>query len=165
MTTRKDKLVQLAEQLMTFGSKIFDMKGPDELMPMIIGEDDKGQQYVIGTPFSSDEEKPLVAKTVRQFFIEKQVLRYALLSEGWSVVATPEEANGTKKIDIQVKNHEDRRECLTVVGNDGTTDVFMCRYILRPKHGKPCLSPVESHATERKHKDFSLFGSLLTTVE
>lgn len=160
---RKDKLLKLAEDLMKFGSDFFDKEGPDELMPMFIGEDEKGQKFIIGTPFSSDREKVLVAEKVREFFIEKQMLRYAFLSEGWARFATPEEMTGSKRINPKVAEHEDRRESLTVVGNDGNTDVFMNKYILRPERGKPCLVPGETLSSERSKKfnDENLFGNLL----
>lgn len=82
MTTRKDKLIALAEHLMAFGSHLFDEDGPDEIAPMFIGEDEKGDRTVIMTPFSSDEEKVSTAKLVQQMFMEKNILRYAFLSEG-----------------------------------------------------------------------------------
>ncbi len=162
--TRQEKLVKLAEGLMDFGSELFNKKGPDEIQPMFVGEDEKGEKTALMTPFSSDEEKQMIARMVHEFFVEKQILRYAFLSEGWMRVATPEENKNPKKIDPKVSEHEDRREALIVVANDGITDVYMCRYILRPEHGKPCLSPVESSVHERKGEDGGLFGNLLTEV-
>jgi len=120
---------------------IFEATG--EVLPMWHAVPAQGQDLVIATPWSDDDEKEATAQAIRQIFDRAQVKRFAFISEAWVASMRPgtslEEANHTR-----ASQHPDRREVLMINAEDRWGNAISgCFYILRPEHGPAKLSPLQ----------------------
>lgn len=55
----------------------------EDLMPVFLFINGKGESGVIGAPFRSTIEKDMVADAARKLFADKQAVAYSFLSEAW----------------------------------------------------------------------------------
>lgn len=88
------------------------------------------------------ENKDVAITMVKDLLKEMRAEKYVLVDECWMVYLSHEEAerHGTKA----VSEHPDRREAVMFTYEDLTGQVVTAhRFILRPEHGKPKLTPLE----------------------
>jgi hypothetical protein len=82
---------------------------------------------------------------VRRLFVVKNVVAYVFIDEAWMVDKAGRKAEGLEAWVMQhgTKNHPDRREIVMFLAEDLTGQMSAHRFILRPEHGKPKLSPLK----------------------
>jgi len=96
-------------------------------------------------------DKDTSTALVRAFMELSEVVRYIVMDEAWTLDTSERLVSSTelKRIKLEgVSQHPDRREAIMIVGEDETGFYTARRYILRPEHGKPKLTPFqfdESH--------------------
>jgi hypothetical protein len=141
VTTKNQKLRELFDLAATNAAKIFLESDDHEVQPMWHAVDGKNKHVLIATPWSSDDEKDVVVKTLRKMFAANQVKRYAFIVEAWvaRVSSEREVHDGPRP-----SEHPDRREVLMISAEDRSGETIMGHYyILRPERGPPKLSPLE----------------------
>ena len=133
-------LEQLFKVACDNAARIFD-QGPDhEVLPMWHAVAGNGENVLIATPWSSDEEKDAAVRSLRMLFARDQVKRFAFITEAWIRQARSMD----DALDGRVSEHEDRREVVMISAEDRDGSMLMgWFYILRPEHGPPKLSPLE----------------------
>lgn len=122
------------------------------IMPMFLIEDKDGRLIVIATPWTDQHEKQASVNYVKTKMRELGATRYVHIAEVWSLVCS--EVPESYKQGASLATHPDRREAVIAMAEDKEGNRFqLCRYILRPEHGKATLSPAEitdlsAHRTE-----------------
>lgn len=111
-----------------------------EVLPMWHAIQGNGENTLIATPWSDDDEKEIALAMLRDFFREKHVKRFAFIVEAWV-----RQAKSLEDVhSCPVSEHEDRREVLMISAEDRDGTAMMgWYYILRPEIGPPRLSPLE----------------------
>lgn len=134
LTELQDFFAITAENL----SRMFRESG--EVVPMWHAVDGNDEHILIATPWSSDEEKDITSRALRQMFRAKKVKRFAFMVEAWTAeVSTLAEVNEGPR----PSEHPDRREVLMITAeNREGNSLSGFFYILRPEHGKATLSPL-----------------------
>lgn len=121
-------------------ARIFDTSDDHEVLPMWHVVNGKGENVLIATPWSSDEEKYATMDGLKKLFAAQQVKRYAFITEAWIRKASSmEDAH-----DGAVSEHPDRREVVMISAEDRSGESKMgWFYILRPEAGPPKLSELK----------------------
>jgi hypothetical protein len=83
-----------------------------------------------GAEFAHAKEQ--MAETMRQFFLEHDVVRYARAAECWIV-------DGPHDPHRPLSEHPQRQEVVQIDVDDGREYLMTLRKIIRPEHGKPYL--------------------------
>jgi hypothetical protein len=130
--------------LITFASeqagKIFEMTGV--LYPMYHAITRDGQHAILTPP---DRDKDTAVAMVKAWFELNDIDRYVFVDEAWTIIAKPgDPLPDMKRIARDgLSNHPDRREVVLFSAENRRGEwVTGIRYILRPEHGKPKLSPL-----------------------
>jgi len=130
-----DKLRELLAFADKQAGEMFKQTG--EVLPMWDLEDGEGNRFLAVTPFTDTGNKESVAAIIRRLISDRGIVRYAFLCEAWSAIVQAED-----QIPQTLVDHPDRREVLIIfVEERGGATLSRTRYILRPEHGKPTLSP------------------------
>jgi hypothetical protein len=112
-----------------------------EVLPMWHAVAGNGDNVLIATPWSNDDEKDAAMGALRMLFAKHQVKRYAFVCEAWVVVAKGNNLDAAMA-EPRPSEHPDRREVLRIQVEDRSGEQLSGSYfILRPEHGKPTLSP------------------------
>lgn len=154
-------LQKLFETARDNAKRIFDTD--HSIMPIWHAISANDENLIIATPWSSDEEKDGAILALRDFFREKNVLRFAFVCEAWMTMLNPDETKrATATGDFpRASSHPDRREVIRITAEDRDGTVLSGQFfILRPEHGPPTLSPF--HQENFEHFEGRLTG-LLTT--
>jgi hypothetical protein len=111
-----------------------------------------GVNFVAPAP-CEDKDDSIVL--MRALFALKNVVRYVFIDEAWIVdkahVRAAEVANLEAWVAKHgVSNHPDRREVVMFLAEDLAGCLHAHRFILRPEHGKPKLSPLKFITSEAK---------------
>lgn len=102
-----------------------------EIMPMWVGETAKDDPVMVTGRFENDSQKSAMAERVRSLFREKNVVRYAFVSEAWLTKVNMETGVRSDRMEVVIITAESLEE---EPGLSGT------RLILRPKGAAPALS-------------------------
>jgi len=127
---------------------IFAARG--ELAPMWHFVTESGDHFVMVTPWGDPQEKALTVGLLREFIAAKNVRRYVMVVEAWTVLATTKARTDDALSYVgRMNEHPDRRETLMIHAEDRDgTQLVGNYYILRPEHrDTPVLSPL--HMLER----------------
>lgn len=136
MTDQLESLKALAKIALERGVKLFNKLGPDEICPTYFVQDEDGNIFEAKTPFRNDMEKRLYKMAVKESCKQFGAVRYALLTEGWSVerkVNDPEELRAPKEC-------PDRKEILLVLAEDDETSMMLSYEIIRHENSAPYLN-------------------------
>jgi hypothetical protein len=121
--------------------RIFRQNG--RILPMYHAITEDGTNFV--TPPFSDNKDEAVA-VIRAMFQVRKVVRYVFIDEAWILDITRtgiDEADLDRITRAGLEHHPDRREILMLCAEDRSGARMMGhRFILRPEHGKPKLSPL-----------------------
>lgn len=136
-------------RLSTVAERLF-FKNNCVLAPFFVGHKPDGE--VVTLAIRADLTKDEEAARMRAIAAQLDLVRCAYVDEAWTAqiaAASPEQERRAKaEIAIMnrigVKHHPDRREVIIIAAEDYITGSLMgFRYILRPEHGKPSLSPLK----------------------
>ena len=129
-------LKSLIEHAAQFAAMVFRDKG--SVAPMWICEQANGERFVVGSPWSSDNEKDLAVEALRVLFQQQQVVRYVNMVEAWTVERVGKVPPERPSL------HPDRREIIAFMAESAEGESEMAVfYILRPEHGPATLSPLQ----------------------
>jgi hypothetical protein len=92
------------------------------------------------------DSKDVAVAMMKALFVIEKIDRYVFIDEAWMLDAA---ASGVEGIDLErvrregVKDHPDRREIVMFSAENRRGEMLTGRrFILRPEHGKPTLSPL-----------------------
>lgn len=119
--------------------KLFRAQG--QILPMYHAVTASGQNLIFNLPSGDKDESVAV---IKQQFRERDVEYYVFIDEAWFLDIHPGRLDLAEIDRDGLRNHPDRREIVAVIGEhrDGAM-ITARRYILRPEHGKPSLSPLK----------------------
>jgi hypothetical protein len=104
-----------------------------EINQFFLVEDANGQQNIIVAPSSADHKDALRDKIV-ETFREMRAVRYACVAEVWVAVSkSPFPV-------MRPSQDPERIEAVSILVDDGVTNLSTLREIVRPTHGKPYLA-------------------------
>lgn len=131
----------MIEAASRYAEEIFRRTGAVDPIYHAIREDDT--HLIIPAP---DTDKDTGVAMVKAFFAKEKVTAYAFANEAWRLDArdgvTPEELERASRVGL--KDHPNRREVVMLVAENAQGEMLTgTRYILRPEHGKPTLSPLK----------------------
>lgn len=154
----------LMQQAAGFAQSKFRDDG--NVQPMWIAETDMGEKFVIATPFGDEGQKAQVVTLLRQMFAERSVVRYAFMTEAWSVAMSESEMKDEGTNRPPPSKHPRRREVLILLGEDRDTKVaaFTQFFILRPEDGTPTLQEDPSVAGLSTAETAQKFGGLFSRM-
>jgi hypothetical protein len=120
------------------------MKNDFTLSPVFIGQRANGEPVTIAIDIANKDE---TAALMRAIAAEFELVRCAYVDEAWTANLSADAPAVNLQIAIMnrigVKAHPDRREAVIIGAEDYVSGQMMgFRYILRPEHGKPSLSPL-----------------------
>lgn len=134
------KLISTASESI---EKIFRKQGG--LAPMYHAVKRNGTALIV--PAMSDDKDEGVAM-IKALFVIEDVVRYVFIDEAW--ILGFDESGSNPKPDMArirregLRDHPDRREVVMFAAENLDGDfVAARRFILRPEHGKPSLSPLK----------------------
>ncbi len=161
MTEKKDKLTEMANEIMGLGSAFFEKKGPDKIMPTWFAQTHEDDNYtVFATPWGNDIEKMAYTAAIKEHYAKIKAVRYALLSETW-VITREKEDNYDGEAPSEAP---DRKETLTVMAEDHVSRILMRREIIRPSKGKPFLKAIETFTMNKKDLRAEEHGHMLNML-
>ena len=139
--SKASDLQWLLEHASEFAATTFAKRGRVE--PMWIAISDIAR--FVMTADSDDKDANVAA--IKKFFAKERVKLYVFMDEAWMVDRTKSgpPISSTEFSDMDrkgLKDHPDRREIVALSGEDGQRIALGMRYILRPEHGKPSLTPL-----------------------
>jgi hypothetical protein len=103
----------------------------------------EGGEELVFSPPAPDKDTSVAM--VRALFVIRKVVRYVFIDEAWLLEAKGglDPADLLRAARKGISGHPDRREVLLLNAEDRHGGHIMGRrYILRPEHGKPKLSPM-----------------------
>ena len=133
-------------RLSTAAERLF-FKNNCVLAPFFVGHKPDGD--VVTLAINPDLSKDEAACRMRFAAKHLELVRCAYVDEACTAqVSYSDERRAEAEIAIMnrigVKNHPERREVIIIAAEDYVTGSLMgLRYILRPEHGKPTLSPLK----------------------
>src|SRR5262245_25942342 len=136
MTPELRKMMEFAGEQVV---KLFQREG--QLLPMYHMVRRNGDTMVMPAP---PGDKDTSVALVRAYMELSDVVRYVFMNECWTLDTSERLVSSTELERIRregVSQHPDRREAIMIIGEDETGLYCARRYILRPEHGKPKLSP------------------------
>jgi hypothetical protein len=136
MTEEIEKLKLLAKAALDAGIGVFNKSGPDVICPTWFVQNEEGDVFKAQTPFQNDLEKRVYALAIKESIKEFGIVRYALLTEGWSIIR---EKNDKREFE-QPSKCPDRKEVLLVVAEDGETSMMLTCEIMRHENAAPSLN-------------------------
>jgi hypothetical protein len=151
-------LDEFADNVMDFAKKSF--LGEKEPPPAIWLAQSPEGIFMIATPWKDNKEKYAITKQVFKMFNEKQVFRYAMISEVWAVRTNSKEEVEDMQAFESLEDHPDHTEALAIAcaGIDGERIHMSCE-IKRDENGKGYL--VEEVTKIKNDKDgHNLTGSM-----
>lgn len=114
-------LEELFKSTQTAATKLFDEHG--EIHPMWRAENSLGETFIICTPFGNAREKEALIEGMKRMFIEKNIVRYALIVEAW-FKAFPKDFN-PDNIPGPIRNMPDKKEAVFISAEDRDTGETM----------------------------------------
>jgi hypothetical protein len=154
--TKDIPLDAFVRRISTAAERLF-VKNNFVLSPIFIGQRADGEPVtvVIDTAMTKDE----TGARMRAIAAELDFVRCAYVDEAWTAVInmdTPERGAAELAIAnrIGVKHHPQRRECVIISAEDHNGSLMGTRYILRPEHGNPALSPLRIDHFDRSEGRF-----------
>jgi hypothetical protein len=107
-----------------------------QIFPMWHAIKSNGEQLILNSP---SEDKDLAVAMVKAAFELEDVVTYVFISEVW-MLSTTEDRD---RIPNSLSDHPDRREGIFFAAEDNRGgEQTAHRFILRPEHGKPKLTPL-----------------------
>ena len=137
MTKKALTLTDLFHVAAKNAARMFETSDDHEVLPMWHVVAGNGDNILVATPWSDDDEKDNALDAMRVIFRKHHAKRFAFITEAWirQAASLEDASNG------RVSEHEDRREVLMVSAEDRDGRALMgWFYILRPEHGPPKLS-------------------------
>jgi hypothetical protein len=153
--TALHKLIEHASQAT---EKIFNMKG--EVLPMWHCINVAGEEFVMPPP---SPDKDVAVVLIRVFFELHHIVRYVYIDEAWTVALGNPDTSKLELDDVMkhgVRNHPDRQEVVLFSAEDDTGMLTASRTIIRPKHGRPKLGPLQFMPTEANQLEGRMVGLL-----
>ena len=131
------------------------------LSPVFVGQRANGEPVTISIDVTVSKDES--AAQMRAIAAEFELVRCAYVDEAWTANLSADAPAVNLQIAIMnrigVKAHPDRREAVIIAGEDYVSGSLMgIRYILRPEHGKPSLSPL---TIDRYHNAEGRFVGIL----
>ena len=124
--------------------RIFEDSG--EVLPMWHVVDGNGDNLLLATPWTSDEEKRDIIVKLRELFRLRKVKRLVFMVEAWIAAVRADSEGETPR----PSEHPDRREVIIINAEDRDgSNLYGMYYILRPEHGPPTLSPLKLQAYDK----------------
>jgi|KBSMisStandDraft_5_1062788.scaffolds.fasta_scaffold199407_3 hypothetical protein len=115
------------------------------VMPMWIAETAEGDILPTIAKMETTEQKDSVAKELKKFFKEQNVVRYVSILEAWSI--EPKGNGGVPpslQLGASLASHPDRREIIAIQAEEvNKHELCGVLYILRPEYGEATLSPLK----------------------
>ena len=135
-------LRQMIEAASSAVEKLFKIRGV--IRPMYDCMTADGVRFVTPAPH---EDKDAAVAMMRALFVIKNVVRYVFIDEAWMLDQKGDAAEGARleawAAKYGVASHPDRREIVMFIAEDLAGRLSAHRFILRPEHGKPRLSPLK----------------------
>lgn len=113
-----------------------------EVLPMMHAVRKDGSHAIIPLLWDDQADKARVLQQLKRAMSAFGIQQYAIIAEAWMVdVRRPSDLAGYETL----KDHPDRREALTISAADNQGNrIAGLYYILRPEHGPPKLSPLQT---------------------
>jgi hypothetical protein len=129
---------------MAFNKQIVQDGG--EVIPRWVARNDKGESFVIATPWSGEEDKNKVVQFLRLFFMAHDITSYTFSAEAWMVKLEGKHMDAQSAqaaMDgLTPSQHPDRIEVINVVGADQHGEMLARVEIIR-KGDDISFGPVE----------------------
>lgn len=148
-------MTSMIDQLKTFANRV---AGPldgmfadqGQVTPMWFLEDENGDLHIYSTPWADDREKNAAVRFLRTEIKAKKGVRLCHLAEVWQLTGNIDDGIPESiKLGGKIASHPDRREAVIVLAQDKDGNHLMItRYILRPEHKPPVLSPAEERTDD-----------------
>jgi len=130
--------------------------GEDEATPTWFCLDKDDKLIIAMTPWGSEFEKTITVELLRKKFKEDNVKAYAFVSEAWASTYSNEEVDDPNR--IQPSQRDDRKEILSIVGQDLDDQRFFITYDIVLKDGKRRLE------NRFESKDANAMGGRMGTM-
>jgi len=114
-----------------------------EILPMWAAVTAKDEHFIVPSTFP---DKDVAASVLRDFFKEKDVVRYLFITEAWTCTTDDQEvakrAMAWMRAGNTLEDFPDRKEILAFTGEDESGWMSAHREIIRGE-GKPTLGPLQ----------------------
>jgi len=149
-------LKTLIEFASTQAGRIFDSSGM--LLPMYHAVCEDRSHRIILQPDGTKDE---AVEIVKAAFAMLRVDRYCFMNEAWLLVGDPDQIDLARIERQGLEWHPDRREVVAFMAENRRGERLTgARYILRPEHGKPTLSPLKLDNMENLTTEGRMVGLL-----